>query len=145
MAFEEGNTLGQKFTSDNQPPAERKRHGPRRSDIARRILAMRVTVEDATMTELRKSYPELSEVVTGEELATLIQLNKAILFQDTSAYKTLLDSAYGAPIQAVEHTGEDGGPMQIDSKAQSTVVIIDTTDGHKVPAPDEDYNNPDAV
>ncbi|WP_052731136.1 terminase small subunit [Spirosoma radiotolerans] len=50
----------------------------------------------------------------------------------------------GKVVSKHEHTGANGGPIKTDSKQQSTVYIVDTTEGHKVPAPDDDYSNPDA-
>jgi hypothetical protein len=34
----------------------------------------------------------------------MAQINKAIELRDTNAYKAVLDSAYGAPIQQIEET-----------------------------------------
>ncbi|GAB2582364.1 hypothetical protein [Spirosoma areae] len=141
MPFKNGNTSGKQFSSDYQPADDRKTHGPQRSYVARQVLALRMEVEADTMIELLKSYPQIDEYLTAEELITLMQVHRAVIHQDTAAYKALMDSAYGAPMQPL--VGEDGGPVQIDQKAQSTVYIIDTTGGHRIPAPDEDYSNPD--
>lgn len=113
MAFEKGHKLGEatQFTSDNQPPPERKTHSGQRCHIARKVLSMRVKLDSFTEEELRKSYPELDKSMTGEELATLIQLNKAILLQDTAAYNALLNSAYGAPKQELGLTDNEGNDV----------------------------------
>ncbi|GAB3783344.1 hypothetical protein GCM10028818_41170 [Spirosoma horti] len=44
-----------------------------------------------------------------------------------------------APLK-IAQTDTDG----VNIKAARTIYIVDTTDGHKVPAPDDDYSNPDA-
>lgn len=67
---------------------------------------------------------------------TLVQANKAITKGDTQAYKALLEAAYGAPTQTLEHTGLDGGPIQTDSRRTWNVVMHNN--GQPVPEPDEE-------
>lgn len=51
------------------------------------------------------------EELTQEDIITLQQINKARK-GDTQAYKALLDSAYGAPKQEVEHAGSQENPIK---------------------------------
>lgn len=118
MAFKKGESASPttQFSSENQPPPEAKTHGYRRSDIARQILGLRVNLDAQTEAQLRESFPEISKTLTGEELATLIQLNKSIILQDTAAYRAILDSAYGAPKQEMgltDKNGEDVAPVTV--------------------------------
>lgn len=118
MAFKKGESASPttQFSSENQPPPEAKTHGYRRSDIARKVLSLRVNLDAQTAEQLRQSFPEIGEVLTGEELATLIQLNKSIILQDTAAYRAILDSAYGAPKQELGMTdteGKDVAPVTV--------------------------------
>ena len=70
----------------------------------------RATIErERTLMEAAKGY-------TDEALATL-----AAIMRDTaqpgparvSAANAILDRGYGKPRQAVEHTGADGGPIEV--------------------------------
>ena len=47
---------------------------------------------------------ELLELNDNELRMHQAQINKAIELRDTNAYKAVLDSAYGAPIQQIEET-----------------------------------------
>lgn len=74
-----------------------------RSTVARTWLeAKKVIVNPLT---------KLSEELTMEDIITLMQIKQAAE-GDTAAYKALLDSAYGAPKQNLEMTGEEGGPIE---------------------------------
>ena len=53
--------------------------------------------------ELKKQYPDIEKSMTVEEIATIIQMDKAIKTHDTNAYKAVLDSAYGAPKQEIDN------------------------------------------
>lgn len=50
---------------------------------------------------------ELLDLDDNELRMHLAQINKAIIKEDTNAYKAVLDSAYGAPIQQIEQIGEE--------------------------------------
>ncbi len=73
-----------------------------RSTIARKILEMRGLLPQATYEKLKEVYPELTQQMTAEEMATLVQLVQAITKGDVNAYKAVMDSAYGAPKQEID-------------------------------------------
>jgi hypothetical protein len=50
---------------------------------------------------------ELLSLNDNELKMHLAQINKAIIKEDTNAYKAVLDSAYGAPIQQIEQTNTE--------------------------------------
>ena len=50
---------------------------------------------------------ELLDLDDNELRMHMAQINKAIEKEDTNAYKAVLDSAYGAPIQQIEQIGEE--------------------------------------
>ncbi|WP_018622108.1 DUF5681 domain-containing protein [Spirosoma luteum] len=122
----EGATPFQPGQSGN--PSGKKPGTKNRTTTVRELLELARGLPD----HLKSEFPEF-EKVTYEELITLAQLNRAA-DGDTIAYKAVMDSAYGAPKQATEHTGPDGGPI----KTQNTVVgqwtIIDATNG-QIPPP----------
>lgn len=82
-----------------------------RSTIARKWLE----VEQSIKNPITGTFEQLSQ----EDIITLMQINEARK-GDTVAYKALMDSAYGRPIQAIEHTGADGGPIQVDDVTRLT-------------------------
>jgi len=75
-----------------------------RSTIARKILEMRGLLPQATFDKLKEVYPELTQNMTAEEMATLVQLVQAITKGDVNSYKAIMDSAYGAPKQEIDQT-----------------------------------------
>ena len=50
---------------------------------------------------------ELLALNDNELKMHLAQINKAIIKEDTNAYKAVLDSAYGAPVQQIEQTNTE--------------------------------------
>lgn len=74
-----------------------------RSTIARKILEMKALYSDVDFKRLKELYPELEKSMTVEEMCTIIQVDKAIKDKDTTAYRALMDSAYGAPKHEVEN------------------------------------------
>jgi len=50
---------------------------------------------------------ELLALNDNELKMHLAQINKAITKEDTNAYKAVLDSAYGAPVQQIEQTNTE--------------------------------------
>jgi hypothetical protein len=50
---------------------------------------------------------ELLDMDDNELKMHLAQINKAIEKEDTNAYKAVLDSAYGAPVQQIEQTNTE--------------------------------------
>ena len=50
---------------------------------------------------------ELLELNDNELKMHQAQINKAIEKEDTNAYKAVLDSAYGAPVQQIEQTNTE--------------------------------------
>ena len=90
-------------------PNGRPKGSKNRSTTARRILEMTASLPSKSYNALLKVFPDHDKKLSVEEVITLMQVAKAITDKDTGAYKTLMDSAYGAPKQEVEHSGE---PLQ---------------------------------
>jgi len=90
-----------------------------RSTIARKILEMKALYKDDALEELQKQYPEITKDTTVEEMMTIIQVDRAIKDQDPVSYKALLDSAYGAPKQEVDHTT---GGDKINNKIEVEII-----------------------
>jgi len=70
-----------------------------RATIAKRVLAMRSLLPDDAFNKLQELYPQMKNKLTAEELATIVMISNAITKGDVQAYKAIMDSAYGAPIQ----------------------------------------------
>jgi hypothetical protein len=67
---------------------------------------------------------ELLDLDDNELRMHLAQINKAIVKEDTNAYKAVLDSAYGAPIQQIEQTS-----MEVDLSDLTTEEIKELLKG----------------
>jgi hypothetical protein len=85
-----------KFTSEYQPKNNGRPKGSKnRSTIARKWLEVNQSLKNPLTGE--------SETMSQEDLMTLALIKKA-REGDVSAYKALMDSGYGAPLQQVEQT-----------------------------------------
>jgi hypothetical protein len=113
-----GNETGVPFTADNQPPADVKKGGWARKNLLKNLAKAMleqdfVGAEGSQLKAAAAQYMGLPvEEITNELMMHFRQLEKAIQKADTGAYNAFMDRAYGKPKQAVEHTGEDGGPIQ---------------------------------
>lgn len=76
-------------------PAGRPKGSKNRSTIARRWLEVNQNLKNPLTGE--------SETMSQEDLMTLALIKKA-REGDVSAYKALMDSGYGAPLQQIEQT-----------------------------------------
>ncbi len=84
------------FSSEYQPVKNGRPKGSKnRSTIARKWLEVNQSLKNPLTGE--------SETMSQEDLMTLALIKKA-REGDVSAYKALMDSGYGAPIQQVEQT-----------------------------------------
>lgn len=107
MPFEIGNEIGNRFSSDNQPETQGRPLGVKnRSTIARKILEMSAIMPDETFEQLKQAFPDIEQRMTTEEIATIVMLGAAIAKKDVNAYKAIMDSAYGAPKQEVQTSGD---------------------------------------
>ena len=85
-----------KFTSEYQPEKNGRPKGSKnRSTIAKKWLEVNQSLKNPITGE--------TEQLSQEDLMTLAQIKKA-REGDTGAYKALMDSAWGAPIQQIEQT-----------------------------------------
>ena len=85
-----------KFTSEYQPKNNGRPKGSKnRSTIARKWLEVNQS--------LKNPLTGNNETMSQEDLMTLALIKKA-REGDVSAYKALMDSGYGAPLQQVEQT-----------------------------------------
>ena len=83
-----------KFTSEYQPKKNGRPKGSRnRSTIARQWLEVN--------QKLKNPITGQDETMSQEDLMTLALIKKA-REGDVSAYKALMDSGYGAPVQQIE-------------------------------------------
>jgi len=85
-----------KFSSEYQPEKNGRPKGSRnRSTIARLWLE--------TTQKAKNPITGVEEILTQEDLGTLAMVKK-MRDGDVSAYKALMDSGYGAPVQQIEQT-----------------------------------------
>ena len=87
------NTKFKKGESGN--PAGRPKGSKNRSTIARRWLEVNQSLKNPITGE--------NETMSQEDLMTLALIKKA-REGDVNAYKALMDSGYGAPVQQIEQT-----------------------------------------
>ena len=94
---------GQSGNPAGRPPGIRNR-----TSIAKVVLNMSVkTIYGKDFIDtLRVKYPAITDDVTIEELGALAIANKMIMEEDTTAYKELMDSAYGKSKEQREETVE---------------------------------------
>ena len=85
-------------------PNGRPKGSKNRSTIAKEVLQMKAIFPTAIFEALQKQYPEIEKTTSVEEIMTIVMANKAITKADVNAYKALMDSGYGAPVQQVEQT-----------------------------------------
>ena len=76
-------------------PSGRPKGSKNRSTIARYWLG--------TTEKVKNPITGLEEEMTQEDLITLSQIKKA-REEDTAAYRALMDSGYGSPVQQIEET-----------------------------------------
>lgn len=86
-----------------------------RSTIARQVLSMNAILPNETMSILKTIYPDISERMTSEEIATIVMVGNAISKGDVNAYKAVMDSAYGAPKQDVDLDVKGSIQINIDN------------------------------
>jgi len=72
-----------------------------RSTVAKRVLSMNCRLPEKILEQLKKDFPQLTDNMTIEEIMTIIQAREAITKADSTAYRALMDSAYGQPKQEV--------------------------------------------
>jgi hypothetical protein len=85
-----------KFSAEYQPEKNGRPKGSRnRSTIARLWLE--------TTQKAKNPITGVEEILTQEDLGTLAMVKK-MRDGDVSAYKALMDSGYGAPVQQIEQT-----------------------------------------
>jgi hypothetical protein len=118
MPFEEGNKIGNRFGVDNQPPNAGRTPGVKnRSTIARKVLEMSALLPDEMFTKLKANFPDIEQKMTTEEIATIVIIGQAIAKGDYNSYKAVMDSAYGAPKQDIDHT-------TLGEKMESTAIVF---------------------
>jgi hypothetical protein len=100
------NNPGVVFSSDNQPLNNGRPAGVRnRSTVARKVLEMTAVMPDATFDKIKSVFPDVEKTMSVEEVATIVMIGNAIGKGDVNAYKSVMDSAYGAPKQEVAMKG----------------------------------------
>ena len=79
------------------------------------------------------------EEFTVAELMDLRQIKKA-LDGDLNAYKEILDRLEGKAKQQTEHTGPDGGPIQVAQ--EQTIIQVKFRKGDATPTESADHTTP---
>lgn len=99
--------------------------GGKRTGAGRRSGSKgRITVElKATLTETAKAYT----VQALQALADVLVNPKAPAAAIVSAANSMLDRGWGKPPQQLEHTGAQGGPIQVSDARERLEHIIDRT------------------
>jgi len=96
-----------KFSAEYQPEKNGRPKGSRnRSTIARLWLE--------TTQKAKNPITGVEEILTQEDLGTLAMVKK-MRDGDVSAYKALMDSGYGAPVQQIEQTNIEQPLFNIDA------------------------------
>lgn len=73
-----------------------------RTTLVRQILEMTGVVPETILSDLQARYPAMKGKLSLEFIMTVQQVDKAIMQQDTAAYKAVMDSAYGSPKQVTD-------------------------------------------
>ena len=95
-----------KFSAEYQPEKNGRPKGSRnRSTIARLWLE--------TTQKAKNPITGVEEILTQEDLGTLAMVKK-MRDGDVSAYKALMDSGYGAPVQQIEQTNIEQPLFNLD-------------------------------
>jgi hypothetical protein len=95
MQGKNGGTLKPFDKGESGNPAGRPKGSKNRSTIARRWLEVNQSLKNPLTGE--------QETMSQEDLMTLALIKKA-REGDVTAYKALMDSGYGAPLQQIEQT-----------------------------------------
>jgi hypothetical protein len=95
MEGKNGGTLKPFEQGESGNPAGRPKGSKNRSTIAKKWLEVNQSLKNPLTNE--------TETMSQEDLMTLALIKKA-REGDVNAYKALMDSGYGAPIQQVEQT-----------------------------------------
>ncbi len=101
-------------------PNGRKPGTKNRTTIVRQIMEMTGVLPDTILANLTARYPAMKGKLSIEEIITIQQIDKAIMQQDTAAYKAVMDSAYGTPKNTL--TGPDDGPLQTETVVRHEVT-----------------------
>jgi hypothetical protein len=92
------------FSSENQPAKRGRTKGsPNRATVYKRILAIKTNIKlpDGTTKEL----PLYEAIALGQA--------QSAMKGNTNAWKEIQDSIHGKMADKSEHTGKDGGPIEI--------------------------------
>jgi hypothetical protein len=90
-----------------------------RSTIARELLDIITIIPDKNLKAMQMMYPHLTKKQTAEAIMTLVQINKAIVKEDTAAYNAVMASAYGMPTNLIQDTNNQVININIVSDEQS--------------------------
>lgn len=95
--------LGRRFKpGESGNPAGKPKGTKNRSTVARKVLEMPCFIPDDIYEKLIQVYPDIQRQTTIEDLATLVQMARAIKKEDVNSYKAVLDSSYGGVKQSIE-------------------------------------------
>lgn len=79
----------------------------------------------AIITEAKRELSAMAQEHAPQALKTLVDIarNGKQEAARVAAANALLDRAYGKPPQALEHTGKDGGPVQVIISRDDATVL----------------------
>lgn len=130
-----------RFSSTNQPdPAKQSATKQKRKftrETMKGLLNMRYALKDESeiKRQLIAAYGEEAvKRMTAMEIATIVQIHKAIKLGDTRAFNAIMVNTFGQPKQITELSGLNGGPIQ---SAQTITQVIINNPHKKVPASKE--------
>lgn len=100
---------GQVLNPNGRPKGSRNR-----STIAREILSMKGALPEDVFKRLKAIFPEINNKMSIEEIMSVKMTQQAITKGDVTAYKAIMDSAYGSPNQSI--SGPNEGPIETKRK-----------------------------
>jgi hypothetical protein len=87
-------------------PAGRPKGAKDRTTVARWVLSMPAVLPEKIFEAMKIKYPEMQKNMTIEEIALLIQANKAVETGDTKALELILNNAYKPHSQEIKSENE---------------------------------------
>lgn len=123
MKFAKGNKLGNRFSSENQPPKERVGRKPKAikqlEAIVKEKFGISLTKDDKYQILewiLERSADDLNNIINNKTLPIfIVNIARAIVTDSkkgrTNTVEMLFDRFFGKAIQVQELTGKNGSPL----------------------------------
>jgi hypothetical protein len=108
--------VGKHFSKDYQPTPEQQQKGKLRKahgkELAKLILENEFIGNIKVRNAIERYFGIRPGDINNEAMMILKQVRKAIDKDDTTAFVAVLNRAHGLPKQPLEHTGQDGKPIE---------------------------------